>query len=311
MPDQINQIPKLTFPGMDPVQAMHYSQMIDAVNSLLGFNGEIPLQNHINMQGYQVKNIGPATDPTDALSSALAESQYSASALSPKLAPSGSQPMPGYRILGSATQRESSSSWLNDLLSTPPNSNGILPTLTSGVGTVTVTIPASLFTFADGSTLLLQARTDILTVPAEFAISAISCVGNLVSVTCAPSGLVAGQAATITEVDPASFNGTFPIISSTSGGADLEYQLDLGTVSGAGGFVQVNGVYYYSVAKRSTIIKLFGPYASDTLQNRLQASPDGYQIVAVVTLTKSGGILDSTGGGGSPIVGSPTAGSLF
>ena len=308
---QPNQVPKLQFPEMDPVFQQHYSQLIDTVNTLCGYNGPTKLADALDLGGKRIMNIGAAVEETDALSSGLAESQYSASALSPELAPSGSRPMPGYRILGSATQRESQSSFLNDLMSTPPNSNGILPTLTSGVGTVTVTIPASLFTFADGSTLLLQARTDILTVPAEFAISAISCVGNLVSVTCAPSGLVAGQAATITGVDPASFNGTFPIISSTSGGADLEYQLDLGTVSGAGGFVQVNGVYYYSVAKRSTIIRLFGPYASDTLQNRLQASPDGYQIVAVVTLTRSGGILDSTGGGGSPIVGSPTAGSLF
>ena len=306
-----NQLPKLNFEGVDPVFQQWLNNLTDAVNTHSGYNGPVQYADDLDLAGNRIKNLGPATDETDALSQAVAEQQYSASALQPKLAPGGPYSIVGYRQLGSASQREPVSSFLNDLMSTPPNSNAILPTLTSGVGTVTVSIPASLFQFADGSTLLLQARTDILTVPAEFAISAISCVGNLVSVTCAPSGLVAGQAATITGVTPSSFNGTYPIISSTTGGADLEYQVDLGTVSGAGGFVQVNGVYFYSVAKRSTIIRLFGPYASDTLQNRLQASPDGYQIVAVVTLTRSGGILDSTGGGGSPIVGSPTAGSLF
>jgi hypothetical protein len=165
--------------------------------------------------------------------------------------------------------------------------------------------------FADGSFVNIIGRTDILSTPAQFAISSISCTGDVVSVVAAPTGLIAGNVATITGVTPSSFNGTFVITSSTGGGANLTYQLDLGSTSGSGGFVQVNGVWYYAIQKRLNALKLLGPFSGDTAQNRLQASNDGFQIVAVVVITSSGGQISLSGGGGSPIVGAPTAGAFF
>ena len=296
---------------MDPVFQQHYQQLIDTVNTLAGFNGEIELSDHLNMGGKNIKNVAEPVNPTDVISSFVANKKYSASALAPQLESGASQSLKSYRQLGNQQQRESNSSWLTDLMSTPPSANTIYPTLTNVGGGVKVSLPSSLFTFADGSTVFLTGRTDLLSKPAQYAISAISCVGNVVSVTAAATGLAAGQVGTITGVAPSSFNGTFTMITSSGGGANLQYQLDLGTVSGAGGFVQVNGCYYYAVKKRTNFISLLGPFSGDTLQNRLQANFDGFSIVAVVVLTASGGQVAQSGGGGSPIVGSPTAGSFF
>lgn len=311
MPDFINQLPKLNFVGMDDTQQQWTNQLTDTINALLGFSGEIPLQNHIRMNGFRVKQIGAPVESTDAVSHGVAQKTYSASVLKPQLQSGGSQPLDTYRILNSSSQREISSGYLNDLMSAPPNANNLFPTLTTIGANVQVSIPAGLFTWADSSFVNTQARTDLLSKPAQFAIATIACVGNVVTVTCAATGLVAGQVATITGVTPASFNGTFVLTSSTGGGTTLTYQLDLGTVSGAGGNVQINGVYYYSLKKRLTALSLHGAFSGDTLQNRIQACFDGSQIVAVVTITNSGGQIALSGGGGSAIVGSPTAGSFF
>ena len=158
---------------------------------------------------------------------------------------------------------------------------------------------------------MLNGRTDVLSLPAQFAISAITSSGNVVTITTATaSGLVAGQVVTINGVAPPEFNLTAVLTSSTPP-FTLTFQASLGTLTGLGGFVQVNGVYYYAVRKRSTKIILLGPFTGDTAQNRLQANFDGFQIVAVVVITNDGGQVSQSGGGGSPVVGSPAAGAFF
>lgn len=286
-------------------------QATDMLNTLAGYQGDIQLAGHLDMQSNRIKNVAIPVDESDALPSGHASGLYSASVLRPKLESGNANPLKSYRSLNNQNQREQLSSFLNDLMSTPPNANNLLPTITNGVGSVTVSIPAGQFTWADGSFVNTIGRTDILSVPAQFAIASISCSGNVVTVNCAASGLTAGEVATITGVTPSVFNGTFPLTSSTGGGAVMTYQEDLGTASGTGGFVQVNGVYYYSLRKRLQALTLHGPFSGDTLQNRIEACFDGGQIVAVVTITNSGGQISLSGGGGSPIVGSPTAGSFF
>jgi hypothetical protein len=186
--------------------------------------------------------------------------------------------------------------------------------LVSGItnsGNVTVTIPATPFTFADGSTIYLHGRTDTLSLPASYGIQSISSVGNLVTVvTYLPTGLLAGKSMTIVGVTPSGFNGSY-VVNSATPPYTFTYQNDLGTVSGSGGSVELGNVYYYAVKKRSPIISLIGPVSGDTAQNRLQANLDGVQIVAVVVLTNSGTMVSSSGGGGSPILGSPAAGCFF
>lgn len=306
-----NQLNKPVFPEFSSEAQQWLSQLADTVNSLQGYNGVIKLNNHVDLGGSQLKNVGAPTAPTDALTSGLAEASYSASALAPNFESTGKNSLKTMRQINSPVQRESNSSWLNDLMSTPPNANAIIPLTSNAMGGVQVVIPASPFTFADGSTLLLQSRTDLLSLPTSYTIASISCAENLVTLsTTAPTGLTAGQVMTVTRVNPAGFNGSYPV-TGTAAGNILYYQDDLGTVSGSGGSIELNNVWYYAVKKRSTLVNLFGPFNGDTASNRLQVNQDGNQIVAVVVLTASGSQVASSGGGGSVIVGSPTAGCFF
>ena len=59
------------------------------------------------------------------------------------------------RRVNDTNQREQSSSFLNDLMSGVPSANEIFPIISNVGAQVQVIIPASLFTFADGSTLML------------------------------------------------------------------------------------------------------------------------------------------------------------
>jgi hypothetical protein len=307
-----NQLGKFNFSSLQPDEQKQMDQIVDTINAHSGYNGPIQPANHIDMGGARITGIGAPQTPTDAIPSGVAASTYSASALKPQISPGGPQSMPGYRQLNSSSQREQSSSWLNDLPSAVPNASQVFPTVTSSGGGVLVSIPAALFTYADGSTTMLNARTDLLSLPAQYAISSITLSGITVTITTTTaSGLVAGQIATLVGVDPANYNGTFVLT-----GATAPYTLVLQNPSASGsyvsgGYVQTNAVYYYAVAKRSQNIILFGAYTADTASNRLQVNKDGLQIVAVVTLTNSGGQVSSSGGGGTPITGSPTAGSFF
>src|ERR1700724_3073814 len=110
MADAPNQIPKLDFSSLDAVFNQHYSQLIDRVNSLLGYSGPVKISNHLDMQGFKIQNLGEAAAESDALSSGVANKSYSAEALKPKISPGGPQSIPGYRQLGSGSQREPTSS---------------------------------------------------------------------------------------------------------------------------------------------------------------------------------------------------------
>lgn len=308
---QQNQLSKPTFTGLPADFLIHYSQLIDTINSLQGYSGVIKLNNHIDLGGSQIKNVGAPTDPADAITQGVAEASYSAPVLAPKLEATGSNPLKSIRRLGDPNQRESNSSWLNDLMSTPPSANAIYPLLSNVTGGVQVIIPASPFTFADGSTLILQSRTDVLSLPTSYTISTISCTSNLVTVqTTASISVSRGQVVTVTGVSPSGFNGVWEVTSYTPPN-EFTYQDFLGTVVGSGGTVELGNTYYYTVKKRSTVVNLIGPLSGDNATNRLNACFDGSQIVAVIGLTASGGIVSQTGGGGSPILGSPSAGCFF
>jgi hypothetical protein len=308
---QPNKLSKPQFPEMDSTFQQHYQQLIDTVNTLAGYNGEIVLSDHLNMGGKNVKNVGEPVDPTDVISSIVANGKYSASVLGPQLEAGASQPLKSYRQINNPSQREQATSWLNDLMSAPPSANNLFPTITNVSGGVSVSLPSGIFQFADKSTVRLQGRTDLLSLPAQYAISSLSVSGGVVTCNVAATGLVAGQIVTCVPGTNSSFAGTFILTSSASGGAVLQWQDPSASGTDSSGNIQVNGVYYYAVKKRRNFVSLFGPFSADTLQNRLQVNYDGFAIVAIVVLTASGGQVAQSGGGGSPIVGSPTAGSFF
>lgn len=306
-----NKLPKLNFDGVDPVFQQWLNQLTDAVNTHSGYNGVIQLADHLDLNGNRIQNLGEPVSESDAIAIGVAQKKYSAAALKPQLEAGSAQPLSTYRQVNNPAQREQVSSFLNDLMSTPPSANNIQPTVTNLVGSVQVSIPASIFRFADGSTLSLTARTDILSLPTSYAITGLSVSAGVVTVNCAASGLVAGEIATIVPGTNATFAGTFALTSSSGGGSVLEYQSGSASGTDSSGSVEINGVYYYSITRRRNYLRLSGPYSADTGQNRLDVNVDGYQIVAVVTVTSSGAQIALSGGGGTPIVGSPTAGTFF
>ena len=156
-----NQLGKFNFTSLQPDENQFLSQLVDAVNSHSGYNGPVTLANHLDLSGNRVMNVAAPTADSDVLTSGAAKSSYSAPVLKEQLKPGSANAMAGYRILNHNGQREQSSSFLNDVPSSVPNANQIIPLLTNGVSSVTVSIPASVFTFADGSTIQLSGRTDI------------------------------------------------------------------------------------------------------------------------------------------------------
>lgn len=307
-----NQLPKIQFEGIDPVHQQFLNQLTDTVNTLAGYNGQIVLNDHLDMGGKRVTNIGEPILPTDAISTGRASRSYSASALRPQLESNGAFPLQTTRRINDRNQREQGSSFLNDLMSSVPSASQVFPTVTPSGGGVSVSIPSSLFVFADDTSTQLNGRTDLLSLPAQYAITGITLTGSVETITTSvASGLVAGQIATVIGVDPASFNGVFQLIGATP---PFTLVVDNPAASGmyvTGGFVQTSNVYYYGVQKRSQNLILFGPFSSDTASNRLEVNGDGFQIVAVITLTNSGAQVASSGGGGTPIIGSPTGGCFF
>lgn len=305
-----NQLPKLNF-QVDPVFQQWLNQATDTINVLAGYNGPIQLSDHIDMGGKRVMNVGAPASPSDAIASGVAEGKYSAPVLRPQLESGGKFSFRGYRQINNATQREETSSFLTNLMSTPPSASTVFPTIVNSGSQVQVSIPASVFTFSDGSTVRIQGRVDLLSRPSQYAISSLSVAGGIVTCDCAPSGLIAGEVATIVPGSNQSFAGTFQLTSSTGGGTVLQMQNPNATGTDSSGFVQENGVWYYAIQKKTQSLILSGPYSADTLQNRLQVSYDGSQIVAVVTVTNSGAQIASSGGGGTPLTGPPASGGFF
>ena len=316
---QPTKLGKINFSSLSLPESLLMSQLIDNVNMLAGHSGPVQIADDLDLSGNQIKNVAPPSAGSDVLTREAAESSYSAAALRPQLESGGSTPFSGYRQINNGSQRESAASFLNDLMSTPPNANAIYPTLTTSGGSVQSVIPASLFTFSDGSTILLNGRTDLLSLPMQYALSSITAASGVVTAVFAytgtPPSIAAGNAGTIAGVSAVAFNGTFTLISvviDTIGmTVTVEYQDPSAPGSGTGGYFQLNGVYYYAAKKRSQDIYLLGPYESDTNQNRINAAFDGYQLVCVVVITNSGGQVAQSGGGGSPLVGSPASGSFF
>ena len=305
------QLGKLQIPGADPAFQIHYNQLTDAVNTLAGHNGTVKLANHLDMDGNRVQNIGDPSGSGDAISHGVAESSYSAPVLSPQLESPSRNSLKTYRQLNNQKQREASSSFLNDLMSTPPSANTVFPTVKNSGNQVIVSIPESTLRFSDGSSVRISGRTDILSRPSQYLISSLSVSNGIVTVQCAPTGLVSGEIATIVPGSNSTFAGTFQLLSSSSSGSVLQYQSSSASGSDISGHVQENGVYYYSVRKGSRFLTLSGPYTSDTANSRLEVNFDGSQIVAVVVITSSGAQTANSGGGGSPITGSPTGGVFF
>ena len=279
-----------------------------AINSLIGSAGPIPINNHLDMQGNRVTNLSatPAS-PTDAVSKAHADASYSAPVLAPQLEANGAAPLQSYRVLNNDFQQESSSTWLNKLASTAPsgNSSSVSYGASSG-GYTPITVSAGFFTRADGSVVPYPAYNDSLAVPTSFTINTISRSGGVVTGnTTTANTLQAGDTIVITGVGDGSYDGQFVLSFVGTGGSPpgpvFQFSQAGANSSSSGGTISLFGIYYYCIDP--VLLKIFriGPYSVDNLANRINAQQDGGTLIAVAAVTASGGdTVNSAGGGTSP-----------
>lgn len=288
-----------------------WSQLIDKVNALAGHDGPVKLANHLDMGGNAVQNVVPTGDANDVVTTATGNQSYGPAVLQQALEGRGSHPLKTIRRINDKNQREGNSSFLNALMSTPPNANTAQVFYVNGGSTTQVTVPATQVSFADGSVQHVLSRTDVLSNPVSVVIVSISVAGNVATVTTAtPHGLIAGDVAFISGVTPSDFDGAFGV---TGVGSPTTFTFNIVTAapSGLGGVVSLGGVYYYYAVEKSPVLNLIGPFSADTPQHRLNANTDNKQIVAVAVLNSDGGVNGQSGGGGTPTTGAVNSGSFF
>jgi hypothetical protein len=304
-----NKLPKAQSTAFDDDFQKWLSQLTDTVNTLAGYNGVIQLSDHIDMRGKNIKNVATPVDPTDAISSVHAESKYSPVVMRDALESQRDTQLRTYRQLNNPSQREQDSGFLNDLMSAPATSSTVIPLQTTAPG-VTIQIPASSFTWANGDSLNTIPRADALTAPGVYSISSIVVSGMIGTVNSTAPVAAGGQVA-ISGYSDTRFNNVFQVFQIIS---SSQFTIQIGTenLTVGSGSLQIGGIYYYSIKKRFGALNLSPSYSGDTLQNRLQVCSDGSQIVAVVSVSSSGTVrLSSTGGGGTPLIESPAAGGFF
>lgn len=310
MAPTINQVPRLAFPGMEPRQQQHLNQLVDAVNSLSGHNGPIQLNDHLDLAGNRVMNVGAPVEAADAVSHIVAQRSYSATALRPQLEANGSTPLQSVRRINDSTQREQVSTWLNQVMSTPPNASTAQVAFMNSGGSTIITVNATNLIRADGSLQPLAGRTDTVSRPTAYTIVSITRVAGLVTATFgAGPPISAGQIVGVIGVTDSSFDGAFVVTGAV--GVTLTWNQGLADASSSGGTVSIGGVYYYFAIPGNPTMFMAGPFSADTPQNRINASNDNKQIIAVAVVNSGGGVNAQSGGGGTPTTGAVNAGTFF
>lgn len=306
----LNQLPRRTYPELSPQLNQFLQQMADAVNTNMGYNGPIQVTSPIDLMGNTIKNVGTPVDESDVVTQAFAQSNYSAEALRPQLEANGSTPLQSVRRINDSTQREATSTWLNQVMSTPPNASTAQVSFSGGGGSTTINVNATTLTRADTTTQPLAGRSDTVANPASFTILTIARAGGVVTATfAATTGITAGQIVGITGVTDSSFDGSFTVTGAV--GVTLTWSQSLSNAGSTGGDASLGGVYYYYTKPKSSIMFVSGPFSADTPQNRINASDDAKQIIAVAVVTSGGGQNGQSGGGGTPTTGPVAAGSFF
>ena len=279
-----------------------FSNVVNLLNGLAGFNGPIKFPNHVDMGGNRLMNVGAAESESDAVSQSFATQNYGAAALSPQIEALGKSVMQTYRRLSDQNQREKYSSFLNATGSTPPASNSSIVVFgpPSG-GTVTATVTAGLLQRVDGSVSPYSSRTDTLTLPTSYSIASLTRSGNTVTaVTSLPTGILVGEGFTVTGASDPTFDGTFMVATIISSTSFTYYQGGV-NASSSGGSLASGGVFYYTLRYGQTSLGLVSSLGSvDTTSERVGSSRDGTVIIAVVALTASGGDVLNSAAGASP-----------
>ena len=306
---QINPLQQITYKKSDfddeslTLLNQDMTNIRQAPNNFLGFNGPTKFPNGIDMNGTRITNVGAAQHESDVVTQAFGNSKYGAAALAPSFEALGKKTLQTYRQLSNRDQRERYSSFLNALASTAPTSNTSVVTFgTPAGGTVSATITAGFHQRVDGSNVPYSARTDTLSLPVSYAITSLTRSSGRVTAVTAATGLVAGEGFTVVSAGDASFDGTF-VVENILSPTSFTYLQGGVNAASVGGNVEVGGTYYYTLSYGQTTLGLVtGNGATDTTSDRVAASQDGTAIIAVVVTNSGGGDVVNSAGGASPQV---------
>lgn len=285
-----------------------FQNIIQKLNGLIGAAGTVSINSHLDLTGNSIRNVAPPELPGDVVNLGHANANYSASALAPQLEATGTSPLSTYRQLNNPNQRELSTSHLNFLGNTAPQTNN--SNITFGApagGFIPVTISSGVQARADGSSLPYAQLSDSAAVPATFNINTISRTSNVVTgSTTGANTLQTGDTVAIANVGDSSYDGTFVLtfvgIGGSPPGPVFQFNQAGPNSSSSGGTISLFGVYYYVMNPAIGKVYRVGPFAVDTSQNRINATQDGLSIIAVAVVTGSGGdTANSAAGATSPI----------
>lgn len=285
----------------------YLQQIVQAVNQGNGSTGKTVLPAGVDVQGATVSGVGEPQTPTDAVSKVHAETNYSASALAPKLEAGGSNTLKSFRALNSKQQQESYSTFLNKVTNTTPTTNSTVVTATApSGGSVTITIPAGYHQFPDGSVIPFGTFADTVAVPTSQTITSATRTAGVATAIGTFSGLTVGEGVYIQGVSDTSFDGTF-VLTAASPTSISWAQPGLPDVStpATGGTLSTAGVFYFYLRYPSQTLAVDGGtsgagYPSDTQQNRLNSNRDGQTIIAVAVVNSSGLVTTESAAGATP-----------
>ncbi len=288
-------------PGLPTLNTL-ISQIQGQLNTLSGALGKTPLPAGADLGGSALTGLGAPTSPTDAVSLAHAQANYSAAAIAPQLESGSPAALKTYRALNSQQQQENYSNFLEGVLNTAPTANtSIIEATPPSGGSVTVTISAGAHLYVSGRQVTYTQRSDTLALPASFPITAISRSGNVVTATTlAPTGYTAGEGIAVNGVTDNSYDGSF-VLTSVSGITLTWNQINADS-SSSGGTVSTANVYYYFVSGNSHELALSQAFPADTQQNRVSVNRDGTVLIATITLNAGGLDASQSSAGATPPV---------
>jgi hypothetical protein len=274
-----------------------------ALDSLIGSGGTTTVKSHLNLSGNTIQNLGDPSNPGDAVSKAYADANYGPATIRQALEILGKNVLQSMRRLNDVNQRETSSSFLNNLMSTAPTTNTSTVNFGSpSGGTVPVTISSGVHQKVDRSIVAYSAFNDTLTLPTSYTISTIVRSGNIVTVTTTGvNSIIPGENAVVGGVADSSFDGSFQVLNIHSSTV-FTYQQFAPNGSSSGGSVSLSGTYYYSLQKNSGQLVRTGPFSADSQSNRLIANFDSQTLIAVVIINGSGGDNTNSSAGATPPV---------
>lgn len=278
----------------------YFAQIAKGINAGNGASGKTVLPAGVDVQGATVSGVGKPKSPSDAVSLAHAESNYSAAALRPLLEGGGKHSLRTVRRVGDTNQQETSSTYLNLLSNTTPTANtSIVEDSPPSGGSVTFTVSAGFHQRMDGTIVTYGAFTATVALPSSQAVTSMTRTAGVVTATGVFTGLAPGQSIyELGALDP-SFDGTFVLL--TAGPTTLTWaQPGFADGTTTGGDVSTGGVYMLFLKNPSVTLALSGPFPTDAQTNRLDANVDQQVLIAVVVVSSSGVVTTQSAAGATP-----------